>query len=261
MAGTERCVPGERRLCLRDGRFAVEGAWRDFAGHAGAANAIPRGDASGAFWFFDSTNIEAVIKILDGGPVNDRIWLYYAALSNVAYDLQVTDTAARVTKRYSNPEGRFASVGDVEAFEVGAGAPMTTATPPVLAGAASSLAPAATSETSSGLCAPTAIRLCFQQERFAVEARWRDFLGNEGVAQAAPWTADTGLLWFFDAAIPELVVKVLDGGAVNGRFWVLSGALSNVEYTITVTDLLTGAVREYFNPAGTYASFGDIDAF
>ena len=261
----ERCVPGARRLCLRDGRFAVEGAWRDFAGHAGAATAIPRGEASGAFWFFDPTNVEAVVKILDGGPVNDRFWLYYAALSNVAYDLQVTDTAAHVTKRYSNPEGRFASVGDVEAFEAGAGLPAMTATQPAfssaLAGAASSVAPTATGESSTGLCAPTATRLCLQQERFAVEARWRDFLGNQGVAQAMPWTPDTGLLWFFDAAIPELVVKVLDGGAVNGRFWVLSGALSNVEYTLTVTDLLTGAVREYYNPAGTYASFGDIDAF
>jgi hypothetical protein len=113
----------------------------------------------------------------------------------------------------------------------------------------------------TGPCAPSAIRLCLQQERFAVEARWRDFAGNEGVAQAIPLTADTGFFWFFDPALTELAVKVLDGRPVNSRFWVYYGALSNVEYTVTVTDLLTGAVREYFNPAGTYASVGDVDAF
>jgi hypothetical protein len=37
--------------------------------------------------------------------------------------------------------------------------------------------------------------------------------------------------------------------------------LSNVEYGVTVTDTLTGVVRTYFNPAGTFASVGDVDAF
>ena len=54
---------------------------------------------------------------------------------------------------------------------------------------------------------------------------------------------------------------MLDGTPINGRCWVYFGALSNVEYTVTVTDTLTGAVRTYFNPAGTFASVGDVDAF
>ena len=57
-----------------------------------------------------------------------------------------------------------------------------------------------------------------------------------GVGHASPITDDTGSFWFFDAANLELVVKVLDGGGFNGDFWVFYGALSNLEYIITVTD-------------------------
>ena len=59
-------------------------------------------------------------------------------------------------------------------------------------------------------------------------------------APAVPITADTGYFWFFDDANVELVVKVLDGRSVNGHFWVFFGALSDVGYSITVTDTATG---------------------
>jgi hypothetical protein len=39
------------------------------------------------------------------------------------------------------------------------------------------------------------------------------------------------------------------------------GALSNLEYTITVTDTATGAVKTYRNPAGTYCGGLDDHAF
>jgi hypothetical protein len=54
---------------------------------------------------------------------------------------------------------------------------------------------------------------------------------------------------------------VVDGRAFNGRFWVFSGALSNVAYTIRVTDTQTGSVRTYVNPSGRLSSFADVSAF
>ena len=48
---------------------------------------------------------------------------------------------------------------------------------------------------------------------------------------------------------------------MNGKFWVFYGALSNVEYTLRVTDTATGKVKTYTNPAGRFASAGDSDAF
>jgi hypothetical protein len=46
------------------------------------------------------------------------------------------------------------------------------------------------------------------------------------------------------------MVKVLDGCASNGHYWVFAAATTNVEYTLRVTDVLTGDVREYLNPLG-----------
>ena len=59
----------------------------------------------------------------------------------------------------------------------------------------------------------------------------------------------------------ELAVKVLDGRSVNGHFWVFFGALSDVGYSVTVTDTETGAQRVYQNLHGTLASVADTSAF
>ena len=66
---------------------------------------------------------------------------------------------------------------------------------------------------------------------------------------------------FFTASNVETVLKVIDGRAVNGHFWVFYGALSNVQYTLTVTDTATGAVKTYTNPSGQFASVADTSAF
>jgi hypothetical protein len=80
-------------------------------------------------------------------------------------------------------------------------------------------------------------------------------------ASAVPIATDSGAFSFFSANNLELMVKVVDGSAFNGRFWVFIGAASNVEYTVTVTDTSTTAVRTYLNPQGTLASTVDLSAF
>ena len=57
------------------------------------------------------------------------------------------------------------------------------------------------------------------------------------------------------------MVKVLDARAVNGHWWVFYGSLSNVPFTLTVTDTATGTPRVYRNPPRTFASRGDTAAF
>ena len=111
-------------------------------------------------------------------------------------------------------------------------------------------------------CVAGAAALCLNANRFQVSVAWRvPAQGASGEATAVPMTEDTGYFWFFSSNNVELVLKVLDGRAINGKFWVFYGALSNVEYTITVTDTQTGAVRTYFNPSGQQASVADTSAF
>lgn len=114
-----------------------------------------------------------------------------------------------------------------------------------------------------GSCQATDLVLCVQDGRFAVEVSWRDFSDRVGPGRVAPFVArDSGLFWFFSASNLELLVKVLDGCAVNDRFWVFAAAATNVEYRLRVTDLATGAVTEYVNPLGVRSpAVTDTNAF
>ncbi|MCB1007544.1 MAG: hypothetical protein KDB94_01480, partial [Acidobacteria bacterium] len=242
----EGCSTTPRDLCLNQSRFQVSAFWRDFFGTSGDGAAVPLTSDTGYFWFFDEANVETVLKVLDAIGVNQRYWVFYGALSNVEYTLDVFDSVTRIKRRYNNPPGRYASVGDVDAFDPFG---LVTAPPfneietsavdgwPLLVD--SFVAP----EAGSGSCVPDERRLCLQEGRFAVETSWRDFQGNTGVGTAVALSADTGYFWFFVDTNVEAILKVLDGRPVNDRFWVYYGALSNVEYTLTVTDTLTGAVK------------------
>jgi Bacterial pre-peptidase C-terminal domain len=107
----------------------------------------------------------------------------------------------------------------------------------------------------------TATALCLTTGRFNVSVTWLTTDGRSGSGNAVALTDDTGYFWFFDSANVELVVKVLDARPVNGHFWVFYGALSNVQYTISVTDSTNGATRNYANPQNTLSSFADTSAF
>ena len=106
--------------------------------------------------------------------------------------------------------------------------------------------------------------LCLSQlDRFVVDVTWRDFDGGEGRGRVVPFqTGDSGLFYFFDSDNWELLVKVLDACSFNDHFWVFSAATTNVEYALTVTDVVTGTTKSYFNPLGVAApSVTDTEAF
>jgi hypothetical protein len=112
-------------------------------------------------------------------------------------------------------------------------------------------------------CTSSETVFCANNGRFAVQVVFSaPNLGIENAAaQATTLTSDTGYFWFFSPNNVELVVKVVDGRAFNNFFWVFYGALSDVAYTVTVTDTQTGGIKTYTNPAGTLASAADTAAF
>ena len=268
------CVSDETALCLVDHRFTLHVVWRDFGGGTGEGKAVPLTNHTGYFWYFDPANVELVLKVLDGRPYNGHWWVFYGSLSNVEYTVVVTDTKTGLTKSYDNPPGGFGNAADIRAFpdgdrEKGAFRADGRSFAP---GAASSSTAAsglfrgtdtvrALLGKQAGPCTEDLRTLCLNGGRFKVEVSWRDFQGDTGDGQAVPLTSDTGYFWFFDSSNVELVIKVLDGRPVNGRWWVFYGALSNVEYAITVTDTITGVSKTYFNPPGELASVGDVGAF
>ena len=67
---------------------------------------------------------------------------------------------------------------------------------------------------------------------------------------------------FFDPSNWEVLIKVLDGCAVNGNVWVYGGSTTDLGYAIRVTDTVTGVSREYWNEPGTPAeAITDVAAF
>jgi hypothetical protein len=238
--------PEAARLLLRDGRFEVYVTWRDGQGHAGTGQAVPMTADSGAFWFFGADNLELLVKVLDGRPVNGSFWVFYGALSDVEYTFTVLDTETGLSKTYFNPPGRLASVGDTGALP----APRT----------AFSEAPLPVAGQPLATCAGTGESLCLNGGRFRVAVTWQTPARGTGPGHARPLTDETGAFWFFGPDNLELAVKVLDGRAVNGRFWVFYASLTDVEFALTVTDTETGNVRTYVNPAGRLASLADTAA-
>jgi hypothetical protein len=113
------------------------------------------------------------------------------------------------------------------------------------------------SSTSTG----TGTALTLGGSRFEVRLDWRTGTASgQGVAEQL--TSDTGYFWFFDADNVELVIKVLDACAINGRFWVFAGGLTDVEATLTVTDTQGGQSTTYGNPLGTpFQPIQDTGAF
>ena len=245
-------------LCLGDDRFEVEVTWWDFEGGSGEGRAQALSSDTGVFWFFDRESAELVVKILDGRAINGSYWVYYGSLTNVGFELTVTEKATGLTKTYSNPAGEFASVGDTEAFPVAPIGSMSRLEPPSAAWHAPGLSSESVVQT-TGPCSDAALCLG-PEDRFEITVEWRDFDGATGAGRGQTWSESSGYLWFFDPANVEIFVKILDGRQINGSHWVYFASLSNVAFELNVTDRVTGATARYENPSGTFASFGDISA-
>jgi hypothetical protein len=99
-----------------------------------------------------------------------------------------------------------------------------------------------------GPCRQDTQTLCLLGERFKVEASWvNQFNGTSGAAAAISSTESTGFFYFFDPSNDELIVKILDFGNV---FKVFYAELTNLHFTMTITDTKTGRIRTYRNTPG-----------
>lgn len=102
----------------------------------------------------------------------------------------------------------------------------------------------------TGDCVGSDTVLCLQNNRFQVEVERVGAQGSGPARVVNVGGADSGILWFFSADNWEMLIKVLDGCAINNHYWVFAASATAVEWTITVTDTETDAVMQYFNPPG-----------
>lgn len=102
--------------------------------------------------------------------------------------------------------------------------------------------------------------LCLAGDRFEVRADWSTGTA-QGQGTGERLTADTGYFWFFRDSNVEVVVKVLDGCAVNGHHWVFAAGLTDVGVSLSIRDTQSED-RRYENPRGTpFQPIQDTAAF
>ena len=231
------CRPGLNTLCLGRNRYKVQVDWynpQDDANSIGRA--VRSTDTSGFFTFNDPSSVELMVKVLESAGSTK---VYYSQLSGMAFDLILTDTRTGVYEVYGNTLGNCGG-SDANAFVSADELP-------------------ADSKAAARSCRPGRNKVCLQNGRFEVTAEWRNpGNGRRTQAGSAPLSQATGAFYFGNRNNLELAVKILNQ---DGRIDVFYGSLSNLEYTIKVTDTRTGKAKTYINPAGRYCGGREVQAF
>jgi astacin len=256
------CTPDSETLCLQGSRYEVRVDWWTGNGETGTAQVVPEGtNDSGLFRFFDPDNWEILIKVLDGCAVNGHVWVYGASTTDLGYSIRVTDTVSGEAEQYRNEAGRPApAITDNEAFsgacdEGGSGA--TGSENGARSGSAGSVqAPLAQISGRSGSgCTGSDSSLCLADSRFEVTVDWSKVDGSRGPARTVPvGTNNSGLFYFFDQGNWEMLVKVLDGCAINDHHWVYAASATDQGLDITVTDTASGKTWSHSKAPGPPAS-------
>ena len=106
--------------------------------------------------------------------------------------------------------------------------------------------------------------LLFGGGRFDANLRRAD----GGNVSSVALTGQAGYFWFFDNKNVEVTIKILDGRFVNGHFWVFVASMTDVPFTLTVTDDAGSGCQQrncpqrvYTSPAGKNTNFIDVAAF
>jgi hypothetical protein len=104
-------------------------------------------------------------------------------------------------------------------------------------------------------------------ESFFLEVDWIDpFTGEARRAPGVGLSERAAQFWFFDAELPEVTVKIVDGRAVNGHFWLFASSMTGVEFTLRARGLYDGDPPvftdwyQYHSAAGQNLDVVDFEA-
>ncbi len=241
------CVADAEHLCLIGGRYALEVSVQG-RGQWSAAAAHVLTDRAGYFGFpavtGDAGFPEVVVKMLPAGALGPGgAAIFHSSLTSLPYVLTLTDTVTGERHSYTGNEGGSRCGGVDQPFP---DAPAALVRPEATA-------------------APSDSTLALLDHRFSVtiHARHpRTGRESDGLAVAGDdrWGYFSMPDVTGDPALPEIVVKMVDFTRVSGKFWVFHTGLTGFDYTLTVRDTKTGAVRTY-ESTDAFCGEADTSAF
>jgi hypothetical protein len=244
------CEAGAERLCLLGGRFEVSVKYGDSAGRA-----VPQGDRFGAFRRPGGSPAEAEIfvKMADRRAAPNRaFWFFHSSVTDLDYTITVRDTASGRVRLYRNePANPGCGAADTGAFRERSASPSSDE---VRAG--SDLSPG------EGEILPL-----FNGRYLVTLSVVNPFTGANDAGLAMPQTDRLGYFSFpsltGDPAFPEVFVSLSEFRSFDFTF--SHTGLTNLQYTLTLTDSGTGGVATYrnngadvYNLCGGSSSWSDL---
>ena len=273
-AGT--CVASDTTVCLVNDRFRVAVDFlNQFAnppapGKLRAGKLLPgaQNPDTATFGFSSAQAIEVVVRIGDTRPFGlNRFDVYYGGMTDVEYTVTVQDMQTGTTRLYRNAPGMTGGGVDRTSFPSDGSASAIYA---FVEGNSAVRTPIVQPNVAPRVCSANASTTCLLDGRFEVKI---DFL-NQFANPPAPGSMlgakllagsqnpDTAIFGFGSPQAIEAVVRIQDARPFGlNRFDIYYGGMSDVEYTVTVTDTVTGKVRQYRNPPGAVGGGVDRQSF
>jgi len=208
------------------------------------------------FTFGDPLVVELMVRLSDARPFDDKIHLYLGGLSDVEFYIVVTDSLSGIVKEYHKEKNQL--LGEIDRTTFPAAISLRDGVDALMARAA--MPPKLDAEVSV---------LNLLNNRFQVRMSYRNQFSNpvdEGFMSvrsiASSPTTETAVFFFGEnVGSVEWMVRFSDARPFAERIDFFHGGLSDVEFTIEVTDTLKGITREYHKLPFSLAGQVDRDSF
>ncbi len=290
------CVPSAPQITFEHGYTVSMCIEYERDGESVRADAFDFGlgsRESGLLYFFDPDNAEVLIKVLDACKVNDHRWVFVAPVTTLAFNLRVDETATGKSWVHRNPRGgqtattksdllafpcnpadsstvtaaRSGGINGVDLVDAdfpawpasqtsltpaGAPSPPRIAdTRSIGAGGTTDCVPRPVTTLSSGFIVNMCVEHLRDGEPVLEEVRDYDLNSRQ-----------SAILYFFERDNAEVLIKVLDGCAVNGHRWAFVAPVTTLAFNLSIERLGGGTAWTHTNRLNqTAAARSDLEAF
>ena len=290
------CVPSAPQITFGHGYTVSMCIEYDRDGEPVQADAVDYGlgsRESGLLYFFDRDNAEVLIKVLDACAENDYRWVFVAPVTTQPFNLYVDEAATGKRWTHKNPRGGETATtkSSTAAFPCGAAAATTAAadgsgghegvdlvdagfpaspvsptslarvepvsrspvavTQPIVAGGAADCEPQPVATLRGGYT----VNMCVEHIRD----------GETVVEEVKDYELDSeqsAILYFFDRNNAEVLIKVLDGCAINNHRWVYVAPVTTLAFNLSIEPPDGGTPWTHQNRLNqTAAARSDNEAF
>ncbi|MFI5180432.1 MAG: hypothetical protein ACHQPI_03480 [Thermoanaerobaculia bacterium] len=242
------CVPDAFTACLIGGRYKVTSHWQNqyAGGQISTLSASTLTDATAAFWVSDPSSYEYLIRISTATP-NGHAWIAIPTFTDVEFWIEMTDTTSGQYYEYHSSAGNRTLIYDPYFFDY----PLRTGDP----GSEMRRISVSDENLKAGLvsagCTEDASTMCLAGGRYKVTSTWKNQYAGGAVStlNKAKLTDATGAFWLLDSNSYEYLIRI-STATPNGRAWIAIPTFTDVEFWITVQDMVNSQVNTYHSAPG-----------